>query len=169
MDVQKMAEINFPGSAVTLPAATEAARAVFCAVIVSAIGAHPGRAGWKQRRASRALPEAIRAGKAARAEAEANHQRERAAAAEAYRAELRARLVVVPGDYTLGLDCRTETAQAPKLERRAIAGALRSAGLEVCEFVRVREDGSGVGWNEWPDGRRRSYPAGTFDRVGGDQ
>ncbi len=73
-------------------------------------------------------------------------------------------LVVEPGDYTLGYDGRTESPQSPKPERRAIVAALRRAGLEVCTFVRIRADGSGIGWNEWPDGAGRRYPAGTFNR-----
>lgn len=73
-------------------------------------------------------------------------------------------LVVEPGDYTLGYDGRTESPQSAKSKRRAIVAALRRSGLEVCTFVRIRADGSGIGWNEWPDGINRHYPVNTFAR-----
>ena len=73
-------------------------------------------------------------------------------------------LVVEPGDYTLGYDGRTDSPQSAKSKRRAIVAALRRSGLEVCQFVRIEDDGSGVGWNEWPDGINRRYPVGTFNR-----
>jgi hypothetical protein len=64
--------------------------------------------------------------------------------------------------YVLRASGRTEESADHPAVCRAVREALVAAGREARHFVRVREDGSGEGWDAWPNGATMTYPAGTF-------
>lgn len=108
----------------------------------------PGRSGWVP--AARAKARA----QCRKAKVEAQHAAER----------LQRLALVVPreGSYNMVYSWRTDTGIARLEDRKALALALKVAGLERGDFIRVRLDGSGRGTWGWPCTGYVEYPPGTF-------
>jgi len=63
-------------------------------------------------------------------------------------------------------DWRTEQSASPDRSIFVTAWKAKFPMQSIPQFAVIEEDGSCRHWNEWPDGRTRRLPAGTFEITG---